>query len=62
FCLSFMRHSPSGATYTLEDASFLCLPKICPVVRSLINVVTSSKPKMLTGLNQNGMWSGLDAA
>ena len=32
------------------------------ICESLINVVTSNKPKMLTGLNQNGMWSGLDAA
>jgi hypothetical protein len=23
-----------------------------------IKVVTSDKPKMLSGLNQNGMWSG----
>ena len=25
----------------------------------LINVVNGNKPKMLTGLNQNGKWSGL---
>ncbi len=27
----------------------------------LINVVIGNKPKMLTGLNQNGMWSRLKA-
>lgn len=26
---------------------------------SLINVVIGRKPKMLTGLNQNGKWTGL---
>ena len=26
----------------------------------LINAVNGNKPKMLTGLNQNGMWSGLE--
>ena len=27
----------------------------------LINVVTSNKPKVLKGLNQNGKWAGLGA-
>ncbi len=27
----------------------------------LINAVTENKPKMLRGLNQNGMWSGTRA-
>jgi hypothetical protein len=27
---------------------------------SLINVVMINKPKMLTGLNQNGMWLGTE--
>ena len=27
----------------------------------LINVVNGNKPKMLTGLNQKGKWSGLEA-
>lgn len=28
---------------------------------SLLNVVTANKPKGLTGLNQNGKWSGVGA-
>jgi len=29
---------------------------------SLINVVTENKPKMLTGLDQNGTWPSSDAS
>ena len=31
------------------------------ICESLINVVSSNKPKMLIGLNQNGKWPGIDA-
>jgi hypothetical protein len=31
------------------------------ICESLINIVSTNKPKMLIGLSQNGMWSSTDA-
>ncbi len=50
-CSRCFQHQ-EGTELGLNDMVNLCeLP---------INVVNGNKPKMLTGLNQNGMWSGLE--
>ena len=50
-CSRCFQHQ-EGAELGLNDMDNLC--------ELLINVVIGSKPKMLTGLDQNGKWSGLE--